>query len=209
MEAAVALREVNEPRRRKLQVTDLERMNLPDKFWTVKIQGVQEPAREVVANYLRKIHKMLSDGIGMLIEGGDGVGKTSIAALALKVARSYGYTGFFDYVWQLRNLIKERVDFDDETSILGRCREVDLLVLDDFSAADMTAAFFGFKDVEALVKYRAGYRKATIITVNPDVGSKVQLLCGIATGRMVELGVTGVNLLDERHKQIQGMVKTQ
>jgi DNA replication protein DnaC len=194
------------PITRKLTVPDLERMNLPTALWTVTLQGVQEPARTEVEKYLRQIPEILLEGVGLLLTGTPGVGKTGIAALALKVARLNRVTGFFGQVADLRTLIRERIAFDEETSILGRCREVGLLVLDDLCEEDFHVPVFGFKDIKALIRYRASYNRATIITVSSDVRD-LSPLFALSNGLMIEIKVTGKNLLNERHEQLQKRVR--
>ena len=51
--------------RRPLGRVDLERMNLPEDLWTVKVQGVSEKARTQTENYLRNIDQ----AVGQAHEG--------------------------------------------------------------------------------------------------------------------------------------------
>jgi DNA replication protein DnaC len=193
---------------RRLTVPDLERMNIPNTFWTTTIQKVQDPARVEVERYLRQIPGILADGAGLVLTGDRGVGKTSIAVLALKVARLNRLTGFFGSIADLRVLVRERIAFDEETSIIGRCREVGLLVLDDLCEEDFSPSSFWFKDIKALVKYRASYNKATIITVNQDVtATSLKALVELAKGTMIAIKVSGKNLLEERDALLKKRVK--
>lgn len=192
--------------RRKLGKTDFERMNLPEDFWRTKVQHVQESVRKPVFTYLRKIDEMVALGAGLWVTGPNGVGKTSIAALAAKEARSRGFTVYFTSVWELRECIRARIGFDDNLTVLGRCQEVDLLVLDDLRIEDARQSFFGGKELHDLVIHRRNRRKPTIITTQLDphaITEEFSALANATEGCMVFLPVTGRNLRAARGAEIE------
>jgi DNA replication protein DnaC len=195
--------------RRKLDKADFRRMNLPEAYWLAKVQGVQDAVREPVVNYLRKIDEMISMGAGLWIAGPEGTGKTSIAALAAKEARARGFTCYFTSIWELRECIRSRVGFDADTSILQRCRDVDLLVLDELRVEDANTPFFGGMELEALLAHRRAEQRVTILTTRLDADKLDQHFPGLRSaveGGMVWLPVKGRNLRQDRSKALRNAV---
>jgi len=218
---------------RQLTKFDLKRMNIPEAYWTVTVEGVQESVRAPVLNYFRKIHEVMGDGVGLLITGypstdtssenstkttikklqlgQKGVGKTSVAVLALKVARSYGYTGFFCSVWELREFIRNRAIFDEESSVFDRCRQVDLLVLDNLKFEDLNVPYFGSKELEELVRYRASRCCSTILTTSIAKSSFVKesslgSLRNVAKSCMVNVVIQGKDLNEAKAEHNRSIV---
>jgi len=152
--------------RRKLSKVDLERMNLPEDYWMTKVQQVHSGGgmRSDVERLLHNTDAMMSKGVGLIVRGPIGVGKTTVAALMAKEARSRGYTTLFVRLWEFREMLRSRAQFDFDTTMSERAREVDLLILDDLRWEDEKAKFFTISDISELVLYRASRRRVTIIT---------------------------------------------
>ena len=118
---------MSEFERTELTKQILERMNLPPEFWRSKVTDIEdEETRKVVSRYLKKIDEMVSEGIGLLLYGVPGVGKTIIAALIAKEARTWKHTVFFTMIWELRECVRSRVPSARNTarysSVIGRRR---------------------------------------------------------------------------------------
>jgi DNA replication protein DnaC len=191
--------------RRALSPPDFERMNLPREFWRAKVSGVQEGVRHTVERYLLRIREMREKGIGLLIHGDSGVGKTSIAALVAKEGRARGFTVLFTGVWELREMMRSRVMFEEGTSIQDRCREVDILVLDALGPEDAAEPWVNEKFLADLVNYRRSYRKVTIITSRLPMDvlkSAMPSLLDAVIGALVPLKVVGENLKFRRHDEL-------
>lgn len=191
--------------RRALSPPDFERMNLPREFWRAKVTGVQESVRHTVERYLLRIREMCDKGIGLLVHGESGVGKTSIAALAAKEGRARGYTVLFIGIWELREMMRSRVMFEEGVSIQDRCREVDILVLDSLGPDDANETWVNERFLADLVKYRCSYRKVTIITsrMSPDdLKVSMRSLFDATLGALVPLKVVGENLKFRRHDEL-------
>ena len=156
-------RPLGQTRRRRLTEDDFERMNLPEEFWRAKVQQVSEKVRPAIIQYLKKIVENVSRGTGFTLRGATGVGKSSIASLILKEARIHGFTGFFVTVWELKEAVRSRLMFDDTRTVLDRCREVHVLVLDDLGLGDLQGGF-GERFVEGLIAYRGSRRRVTVVT---------------------------------------------
>jgi DNA replication protein DnaC len=196
---------MNRPRR-PLAIPDFERMNLPREFWTAKVQHVPEAMREKVNRYLVHLPKMLDRGIGMILSGDTGVGKTGIAALVAKEARSCGYTVFFTTVWELRECVKAKVMFEEATSVLDRCRDVDFLILDGMRPEDAKDFTFDRRSIEELLVTRGARRKVSILTSRMkvrDFQADFPSLIEAVQGCMVFLDVKGPNQRTEKNAELK------
>jgi DNA replication protein DnaC len=195
--------------RRKLVRADLERMNLPEDYWFVRVDGVSGSVRAAVARFLWKVDEMIARGVGLFVIGPKGVGKTAVAALVAKEARSRGYTVFFARIWELREMIRSRIAFDDETSIMGRAREVDVLVLDDLRTEDANEKFFSASDLEQLIEYRSSKKRVTVVTtrlVKELQGGSIGSLYESAKRSMVPFPIQGPDLHEERQQHLKRAV---
>jgi DNA replication protein DnaC len=195
--------------RRQLDALDFERMNLPREYWTAKINSVPESIRDIITRYLVHIDKMSERGAGLVLSGKPGVGKTGVASLVCKEARSRGYTVFFIPVWELREHVRSRTMFDDTTSILDRCKDVDVLVLDGLRSEDARDYSFGSRSLEELLVGRGARKKISILTSRLDLASFRTEFPGLleaTQGCMVYLTVEGPNLRQEQNEALKRTV---
>lgn len=196
--------------RRKLVRADMTRMNLPEEYWTVKVARVAESVRPAVARYVRKLDEMVDSGVGLLIHGSKGVGKTSIAAGIAMEARSRGYTAFFCQLWEIREMLRSRISFDDDTSLMTRMREVDILVLDGLREEDAIEKFFSLSDIRELIRSRQMHKQVTLVTTRlgpADLkGPLMRAFTEDCQGVLVAMAVDGPNLREEFHLSAQKAV---
>ena len=195
--------------RRALTLSDFERMNLPREFWKSQVKHVPEAVRETVRRYLLRIDEMAEKGIGLFLTGNAGVGKTSIAALVAKEARARGYTVYFVGVWELREGLRSRAQFDDTSSILDRCREVDFLVLDGLRPEDSKEMYINERVLAELISFRKSRREVTVVTTKmlpASVRSDMPDLYEATLGGLVSLNVLGENKKAAKHKEIASKV---
>jgi DNA replication protein DnaC len=189
--------------RRALGRVDLERMNLPEELWLAKVQYVSDGARTPTESYLRKIDEAVVNGAGLIIHGARGVGKTAIAALIAKEARSRGYTAFFTRVWELREMIRSRMDYDADSTVAERARAVDVLILDDLRQEDAGEKFFTLSEIHQLVKYRASRRRITVVTTRLSVQVLDKSPMDALSDVLLLFPVEGPNLRKERKRVLE------
>jgi DNA replication protein DnaC len=195
--------------RRTLGRSDLERMNIPKQYWGAKVQYVAESVQDVVRRYLVNTDEMMKRGAGMFVTGSPGVGKTSIAILVCKEARARGYTAYFAPIWELRECIKSRVIFEETTSVLDRCKEVDVLVLDDLCLEDARDYGFGARRIEELLSFRGSQQLVTIVTTRltqADLNTTYKSLILSTQGCMVFLPVEGPDQRREQNEELNRAV---
>jgi len=152
-------------RRRPLHQRDLERMNLPRRFWGSRLSGVPNAAVEAV------VHRYLSEGRylrgeGLYLWGKYGVGKSSLAAIIIMELRRRGYSALFVEAADLVDKLMGREMFDLETSWSARAREADVLVLDDLGTEHHDAGGAIERMLEGLLRFRIQRQMPTIVTSN-------------------------------------------
>lgn len=156
-------------KRRPLRQRDLERMNLPDRFWESRLSGIQdEQAREVVRKYL--VDGRYISGEGLFLHGKYGVGKSSAAAVILMELRRRGYSGLWVEAAEFVDKVMQREMFDLDSSWMERARNVDVLVLDDIGTEHHDTAGAIERMLEGIIRSRLQRKKVVILTTNitPD-----------------------------------------
>jgi len=152
---------------RKLDQDDFVRMNLPPEFWSKS--DVPSCVREPLRVYARKLDSMMQDGVGVYLYGPAGVGKSMAAASMAKLVRSHGHSVFFVSVSDLMEMIRSRIQFSDDQSILDRCKQVDFLVLDNLRLDGLAAesrkeASASAVVVEDVLRHRSQWKRSTFLT---------------------------------------------
>lgn len=153
---------------RKLVPEDFLRMNLPEKFWYARLNQIHASVLEEVTRYVEQVDRMIVRGIGLLICGNVGVGKTGAAAVVAKAARSRGHPTYFTRILDLRDSMRARETFDDNP-IFERCREVDFLVLDHLELEDATAPYIDNRVLTELISQRGERHRSTVLTTRAKV----------------------------------------
>jgi DNA replication protein DnaC len=152
--------------------------------WTTSHSAALERAMVYCNGYP---HLGRDEGLGLLITGGNGVGKTHLAVAVLReLVMAKGASGQF---WDFHELIREiRNSYDEQTrmtelQVLAPVVEADVLLLDDLGAWRMTdwmrdTLFF-------VINQRYLAKRATLITTNfPDVSPEAA--AGDQSNRAVE-----------------------
>ena len=159
--------------RRHVVKEDLIRMRLPERHWRAKLSKVQEGGkgrpREMLTRYFKKIEKVHSEGVGLLLWGPNGTGKTAAAAVVGKVFRSYNLTVLFLEAASLSQIVINNVQFDSEVSMWDRALSVDLLILDDLGKGGQDSTGFGLRKLDELLRWRASRYKITMVTTNMNL----------------------------------------
>jgi len=183
--------------KRKLDEVDMKRMQIPAEYWFMRVDHVSDKVRPRVERFLGMIEEAIAKGTGLLIHGSPGVGKTTIAALIAKEARSRRRTVLFTRIWQLREMIRSKVFFDDDASMMDRAMEVDVLILDDFRELDIKERFLGATDIEQLSRTRTSNGKLTVITTRISSADLQLSIDARLSEFMMLLHVEGPNMYEE------------
>ena len=150
---------------RKIDKSDMYRMGVGPRFWGCTFDKIPDkcPHKEPFGKWLSKITYNLNKGIGLLLSGDYGAGKTSLAVIAMKHTFVRKGSAIMIRGNQLRTAVIGDEE-DDDMTVRKRLTEVDLLTLDDVGSEHETA--FGVSLMEEILRERYDKRKATIITTN-------------------------------------------
>jgi DNA replication protein DnaC len=149
---------------RTLTAEDLQRANIPEEFWRTVVDRVPDSARPTISAYLANLRTHAERGAGLLLWGDQGTGKTAAATLILRAARAWGCSAFFTSVFDLREAMRARTQHDDASSVFDRCREVDILVIDNLRITDANGHYVNFQILEDLFLARGSRLKVSILT---------------------------------------------
>ncbi len=191
--------------RRPLTAEDLVRINLPEDHWRSKIQEVQPSVKSSVENYLTNFDEMAQKGAGLWLRGSVGVGKTAIAALVAKEARARGYTAYFTTVFDLREAVRNKQMYDEALSVIDRCKDVDVLILDNFQTSDVSDMIVNLRFLEELLVGRGSRLKISILTTRVarnDLKDQSAFVSAVES-YLVGLSVTGEDLRKRRTEDLK------
>lgn len=150
----------------------IRRMRIPEIHWSASLGSI-DPAFsgayvEAITRYITRIREMVLKGVGLLLHGPHGSGKTALAALVLLGVRALKGDGLFLEAGEVTQTAFGSM-FDDETTMLEQARQVEMLVIDDYGADHWSE--FGARTIENLVRHRVANLKPLIVTTNLQMPS--------------------------------------
>jgi DNA replication protein DnaC len=152
--------------RRELTKDDLLRARVPKRYWTASMDGVQESVREVATKYLANIEEMLSKGVGLLLWGSNGIGKTSLSVVIGKEYRRRGQSLLFLEAAEIKGAVINSEMFDEEQTLWERAKTVEVLLIDDLGKGVQDSTGFGARVLDELIRHRNANKRVTFITTN-------------------------------------------
>jgi len=157
---------------RELDRQDLERMRLPRRFWGCTVDDVSSESEsgrsglDFVNRYFENFETFLNAGIGAVLWGANGRGKTGMAVVIAKMARRASRLVLFLAASDLKRVVIDNEVFDEEQTIWERACAVDVLVIDDLGKGTEDRTGFGMRLVDDLIRKRSAAQKVTLITTN-------------------------------------------
>ena len=191
----------------KITQSVLKRMNLPLDLWRVGLSGVQDPAvAELMTRWAKKSGRLLSEGKGFLFFGPTGTGKSALASMVARQARSLGMPVYFTTLWELRQNIWAKNSFDSETSVMQRARDVRVLILDDLTVEDAHERVLAWPEIQSLLRERIHGQRPTLLTTRLDTSKLDATFPGfldLVVGSMVAIEVDGENLREKASQDLE------
>ena len=184
----------------------LNRMNIPQKFWSSSYSEIAPELKEPVKRYINGLDAFLGRGTGFFIFGGPGTGKTSAGVVLLKAGWERYKTGYYTTVKDLRYSSRENETFDGTDSVMDRCRGVDILVLDNLGEDDFSNFTMGAGDIEHLLTTRAARAKTTVLLTKllpMQIFPKAPNLLPSLKGQFIDVALNGPNRNDEASLQLK------
>lgn len=161
------------PKPRRLKANDYAYIGLPPSAWHARLDFVPDSTKVRVRAYLDDRTNVMRTAKGLVIHGEPRSGKTCIAAGIAKTMFAYGYSVFYTHGVKIRDANRYHTKFDDEQTVLARCENVDLLVIDDFCALDATNPFYGTEQFKQLMKHRVDWLKPSIVVTSAPLRNYV------------------------------------
>lgn len=198
---------------KRLTVADMNRANVPPRFWNVKLSEIPEHLeyRDKVRKYLEKMDEMLENGIGLFLYSDENsTGKTSIAVLALKQALRLRRTAYFEESGRLKAALIRAEEFEENIPIERRIRTVDLLVLDDVGKEYRTESGFAENTIESVLRDRSQSMRPTIMTSNLKPNKIEQVysadLAALLRETMIPLRISGYDWRAVKAEELRQML---
>ena len=196
-----------------MTVADMNRANVPSRFWNVKLSEIPEHLeyRDKVRKYLEKMDEMLENGIGLFLYSDENsTGKTSIAVLALKQVLRLRRTAYFEESGRLKAALIRAEEFEENIPIERRIRTVDLLVLDDVGKEYRTESGFAENTIESVLRDRSQSMRLTIMTSNLKPNKIEQVysadLAALLRETMIPLRISGYDWRALKAEELRQML---
>ncbi|MFA4971192.1 MAG: ATP-binding protein [bacterium] len=204
---------------RKLTEEDLRRMRVPRRYWSVRGDEISDEAgraggisaRAAVRSYMGQLPEMRRRGVGLVLWGTNGTGKTSIAVFIAMEFRRRGNPVLYAEAADLKRLIVEREMFDEDQTFWDRALNVDVLVLDDLGKGTQDSTGFGARIIDELIRHRNANRLVTIITTNmsPDQMAEELKVSSMASLKehAMPVHVCGIDRRDAVARELQATLR--
>jgi len=140
---------------------------IPERYWAARYEDFPEgyDGVEAIGAYLDDLLVNVTDGVGVLLWGKAGHGKTHMAISILKKLLAHNATGLYLDAPGIQGHVIEKTALDVvQRPLIEVAKDVDMLVLDDFGAEH--ASSFSKVLVEQLIRSRGTRNKTTVITTN-------------------------------------------
>jgi len=141
-----------------------QRLCWDDMTWT-------EPAvMEVATNYLDRADSFISNGVGLILFGNKGSGKTGLASLILKGVLARGYDGYFTTFNALLDIFTSGWrDAEDKAWFHRRIKNAGVLVIDDPGKETRGRTAIPEALLDEVIRHRVSALRPTIVTTNLDM----------------------------------------
>lgn len=129
-----------------------------------------DQAKETVLTYIENRDKFIPNGLGLLLNGSFGTGKTMLSSLAAKEFVKLGYKPFFVTFTEMIEMFTEGwSSAEDKRLFKKKIIESPILVLDDIGKERITKVKLNESTFDHLLRQRTVALRPTIITTNYDL----------------------------------------
>jgi DNA replication protein DnaC len=175
------------------------RYGIPKEFWYHELLKIDNVGlRGVVERYIAGIEKMYENGIGLMLVGPNGTGKTLASVVILKGAIRHDYTGYFTSLGEVISATlagwanpEAKEDFEH------RIQNTQFLVLDDVGKEYRAKSGISEIIFDNLIRYRSQNMLPTLFTSNKplaEIGTEYgKSLESLVSGRCLVAEVTGTD----------------
>ena len=152
--------------RKDLTEKDFEVMGLPKRYWSADFAKIQdESVRANLKKYLLELKENRDAGIGFMISGANGTGKTMAASIGLRAFRAHGQGCYYALPTDFTSI---RINDDAKWQYL---QEVDVLLIDDLGKEFSRKSDFAIDCTSDLLRARWAKQLVTLMTTNLAITS--------------------------------------
>lgn len=159
--------------KRKLTDSACLNMGLGKRFWKARLVDVPDDAshRPILQTWLEQLPEMVAKGWGIYLWGANSTGKSHAIAVLAKAAYVAGFSVHVITADMLKEAAIRNIMYDDDpeepVTVLDRCRQVDVLVIEDLGK-EYKGSGSGFAELtlENLLRQRCQAMKTTLATSN-------------------------------------------
>jgi DNA replication protein DnaC len=140
---------------------------IPDRYWGALVRdfGDEYEGLDPIELFTDRLSVNIRDGVGLLVFGPPGHGKTHLSCALLKKVMGLNGSAMYLEASEVQEATIERRELDEYSiPLMDRASKVDLLALDDVGAEHVSA--FSRTLVERLVRKRIARNKAIVVTSN-------------------------------------------
>jgi len=144
-------------------------MQIPRRLWSTSLEKLPNEAdsyKPNIVKYINNLRTARKKGLGLILYGENGSGKSALAAIIAREAYLAGFTVFWTGCNDYKAAVFSREEFDEYTTIVERAQEVDFLVIDDMGKEYRGKSEFMESEIDNLIRKRVLNGCVTIVTTN-------------------------------------------
>lgn len=192
----------------------LPKTNIPCKYWELDFKNYRNTGRDDdekalnkksmdrIYNYRNELRKNRKEGLGLYIEGPNGVGKTFIATSIGKEAIRCGYSVRFHLLSEIISLTTQSFEDKSALRVLSKLKTCDFLIIDDADKPYSTKSSFKISLFDDLVRYRVQNLLPCIVTANVELRGATETFNEALHSLLAEQSLNVVLLGEDYRKQI-------
>lgn len=180
--------------------THLKLANIGQDYWDCDFLNYKGPkeAKTKVLKYLLSLDEMKEKGVGLLLVGPHGPGKTTLAMVALKYLARANWnvyaTSLGEVIEQIQKSWSDRSS-DSTDLFIERARSADFLLIDDVGKEHRGQSGFTERTFDNLVRYRVQHRLPTFLTTNHTKSELLDVYgesaISLLEGKLIPITVNG------------------
>ena len=182
---------------RKLRRSDLVLMRLPECFWKAGVELVTKPH---LRKFLEDLPRHVRSGYSLLLLGETGSGKSTFAALLAKRATAWRFHTLWLSAWEFRKSQRENIEYEGQ-SALTLAQSMDVFVLDDVTADDLSDPIYGASDLTSFIKARAEAQRMTVVTLPRKHAFSEHL--ALSVPNLIQYEIEGGNLREKANDKLE------
>ena len=131
--------------RKSLSPREIKRMGLPRQFWRppVPVEDLWEGANAQLYGFYRDPVRWIEKGVSLGLWGPPGCGKSTLVASIARRSRLLYQSVYWTSGWKWREDRRAGRQFSESFTVTDHCLDVDLLVIDDYTAMDWVDRYYG------------------------------------------------------------------